>query len=352
LSNVTTGFHNSAIGFKALFSDIKGFGNTATGFRALYNNDNDGTGTGNGNTAVGDQSLFSNIDGFENTSVGRASLVNNVNSKNTAIGANSMQSNANGLGNTAIGWNSLQANSGGNFNSVLGYLGGSSISGSNNTALGANTNVSAGLSFATAIGAGASVTTNNTLVLGSVAPAISVAIGATTAADKLQVVGDIRVGTSGTNGCIKNFSGAGIMGTCSSDMRLKQNIRPFLPILGKLIQLRPVSYDWRSEEHPEFHFGSERANGLIAQEVEKVFPDMVATDERGYKAVNYSELPLLLLQAVRELKSENDTLRQERANDQQQLLETLRQQQQMIQQLQSELDGFKARLQPGNNLAK
>ena len=43
----------------------------------------------------------------------------------------------------------------------------------------------------------------------------------------LQVFGDIRVGTSGTNGCLKNFAGTGIIGTCSSDRRLKKNITPF-----------------------------------------------------------------------------------------------------------------------------
>jgi hypothetical protein len=81
---------------------------------------------------------------------------------------------------------------------------------------------------------------------------------------------------------------------------------PFAPVLDKVTQLQPVIYDWRAEEYPEYHFGSERTSGLIAQEVEKVFPNMVATDERGYKAVNYSQLPLLLLQALKDLKAEND----------------------------------------------
>src|SRR5437660_9112630 len=139
------------------------------------------------------------------------------------------------------------------------------------------------------------------MVLGD--PTVSVAIGTSAPATKLQVVGDIRVGTSGTNGCIQNFSGAPIMGTCSSDLRLKKNIQLFPPVLGKLIHLQPVSYEWRSDEHPEYHFGPERTTGLIAQEVEKDFPDMVAVDDRGYKAVNYTQLPLLLLQAVRELKA-------------------------------------------------
>jgi hypothetical protein len=363
----TVGYQNAAAGFNALFNNFDGYGNTATGFRSLYNNDNDHTGAGWGNTATGDQSMLNNVDGFANTGIGHFALMNNsIGSENTAVGKDSMSANQTGIRNTAVGVSSLQSttaggNSGfgyralagnvsGTNNTAIGFQAGTGISGNNNTVIGANANVGGGLTNASAIGSGASVTAGNTMVLGSTN--VSVVIGATTAADKLQVVGDIRVGTSGTNGCIKNFSGAGIVGTCSSDIRLKQNIQPFFPVLGKLIHLQPVSYEWRSDEHPEYHFGSERANGLIAQEVEKVFPDMVATDERGYKAVNYSELPLLLLQAVRELKAENDSLRQERASDQQHLLETLKQQQQIIRQLQSDLDGLKGRSPAENGRGK
>ena len=53
-----------------------------------------------------------------------------------------------------------------------------------------------------------------------------------TIADKLQVFGDIRVGTTGTNGCVKNFAGTGLIGTCSSDRRFKKDITPFAPMLG------------------------------------------------------------------------------------------------------------------------
>jgi hypothetical protein len=155
--------------------------------------------------------------------------------------------------------------------------------------------------------------------------------------DRLQVFGNIRVGTSGTNGCIKAFDGSMIGGTCSSDERLKTNIEPFEPLMSKLMQLRPVSYDWKADEHPEYHFGNERTSGLIAQQVEKVFPDMVATDERGYKAVNYSKLPLMLLQAVKELKEESDHRESE-------LMETVKQQQAQIQQLLSVVKEFQSRL--------
>jgi len=129
--------------------------------------------------------------------------------------------------------------------------------------------------------------------------------------DRLQVLGDVRVGTSGTNGCIKNFAGTGLAGTCSSDRRLKKNITPFGPVLEKVAALQPVHYFWRATEFPDRHFGNEQAAGLIAQDVEQVLPELVETDKDGFKAVNYSQLPLLTIQAVKELKAENDALKAE-----------------------------------------
>jgi len=129
--------------------------------------------------------------------------------------------------------------------------------------------------------------------------------GIPTAADRLQAFGDIRVGTSGTNGCLKNFAGTGIAGTCASDRRFKRDITPFGPALEKVTALQPVHYFWRAGEFPERHFGNTRNYGLIAQDVEQVLPELVATDSDGYKAVDYSELPLLTIQAVKELKAEN-----------------------------------------------
>jgi hypothetical protein len=62
-------------------------------------------------------------------------------------------------------------------------------------------------------------------------------------------------------------------------------------------------------EFPDRHFGNALNSGLIAQEVEKVFPEMVDTGIDGYKRVNYSELPYVTLAAVKELKAENDALK-------------------------------------------
>ena len=133
--------------------------------------------------------------------------------------------------------------------------------------------------------------------------------GIPTATDRLQVFGDIRVGTTGTNGCLLNFAGTGLVGSCSSDRRLKKNITPFAPMLDKVTALQPVHYFWRSDEFPARHFGNDQNYGLIAQDVEQVLPELVVTNEDGYKAVDYSKLPLLTIQAVKDLKAENDTLK-------------------------------------------
>ena len=193
------------------------------------------------------------------------------------------------------------------------------MSGNSNTFIGAYSGPASAtqLSNATAIGANAVVSASDSLVLGSIngvngaTASVNVGIGTTGPVDKLQVVGDIRVGTGGTYGCLKNYSGGTIAGTCSSDARFKTDVQPFAPLLSKLAQLQPVNFSWRVEEFPEKHFGTSRSYGLIAQEVEKVFPEMVGQDEGGYRTVDYSRLPLLLIQGVRELKAENDRLHEE-----------------------------------------
>jgi hypothetical protein len=138
----------------------------------------------------------------------------------------------------------------------------------------------------------------------------SVGIGLTGPLDRLHVFGDIRVGTSGTNGCLKNNNGGTITGTCSSDLRFKRDLVPFGQVLNKLTRLQPKYYFWRAAEFPEKQFGAAREAGLVAQEVERVLPELVSEDEQGYKQVDYSKLPLLMLQAIKELKTENDQLKQ------------------------------------------
>lgn len=127
-----------------------------------------------------------------------------------------------------------------------------------------------------------------------------VGIGDTTPSDKLDVNGDVRVGTSGSNGCLINNNGGAIIGTCSSDARFKRHITPVESVLKQITALQPRHFYWRISDFPSKGFGAERETGLIAQEVEQVLPELVTTDENGFKAINYSRLPLLTIQAIKE----------------------------------------------------
>jgi len=131
-----------------------------------------------------------------------------------------------------------------------------------------------------------------------------------TPAQLLDVAGTIRVGPNSVNyGCIEDRDGTVIAGSCSSDLRFKKNISSLGGILKKFTKLRPVNFYWRTDEFPAKQFGKSESFGLIAQEVEEIFPELVATDEQGFKLVNYSKLPLYTIQAVKELKAENDALK-------------------------------------------
>ncbi len=113
-------------------------------------------------------------------------------------------------------------------------------------------------------------------------------------------VGNIRVG-SGTTGCVRDADNTIIAGVCSSDERLKKDIRPFEgDMLARALKLRAVYYHWRTELMNATYAKSGEAYGLIAQEVEKVFPEMVTVGEEGYKAVDYGKLQYVLLGALKE----------------------------------------------------
>ncbi|MEO8637952.1 MAG: tail fiber domain-containing protein [Candidatus Taylorbacteria bacterium] len=138
----------------------------------------------------------------------------------------------------------------------------------------------------------------------------NIGIGTTNpSTNKLVVVGDIRVGTSGTNGCLQGFGGAALVGSCSSDIRLKKDIIPFTSVLDKFTQLQPVSYSWRNDEFPDRGFGTSRVSGLIADDVQNIFPELVGEDSQGYKTVSYGVgLQMLSIEAIKELKERNTSL--------------------------------------------
>lgn len=89
----------------------------------------------------------------------------------------------------------------------------------------------------------------------------------------------------------------------TSDSRYKKDVTDLKGSLDKLLKMRGVAYNWDKARNPEMGFGDEKQLGFIAQEVEKVLPEMVYTLENGYKAVNYTALIPVVVEAIKEQQS-------------------------------------------------
>jgi hypothetical protein len=88
--------------------------------------------------------------------------------------------------------------------------------------------------------------------------------------------------------------------TSSSDRRLKKNITVIPNALDNLMKIKGVSFDWRKDEFPHKQFSSDSQIGVIAQDVEAVCPEIVSTDNEGFKTVAYDRLTAILIESVKE----------------------------------------------------
>ena len=81
---------------------------------------------------------------------------------------------------------------------------------------------------------------------------------------------------------------------------IQKNIVPIKGALSKIKLLEAVNYYWKKDDFPEKHFTDEKQIGLIAQELEKIYPELVQTDANGYKTVDYSHITPILIEAIKE----------------------------------------------------
>jgi hypothetical protein len=226
-------------------------GPTATGFYALYSNT-----IGKLNTANGDYALASNTTGSRNTAVGYGPLGNDTTGGHNVA-----------YGNSALGNDN---NTSGERNIALGYSAAFNLTAGNNNVDIGNVGVAA---------------ESNTIRIGSQVPAVS-ADGSTQPAHKATFIAGIRGRTTGNANAIPVLiDSAGQLGTTSSSRRFKKEIKPMDQTSEAILGLRPVTFH-KSDgtATPQF--------GLIAEEVEKVNPDLVVRDDNGeiytvrYEAVN------------------------------------------------------------------
>ena len=135
----------------------------------------------------------------------------------------------------------------------------------------------------------------------------NVGIGAKDPGYGLDVVDDIN-----SDDCFRE-AGAQVAGTCTSDIRLKKNIKPLQGSLDKILELEPVEFEWKEgidELGGTIRYVEGRQVGLVAQDVEPVLPHLVH-ERNGYLSVEYNlEMQMMLVNAIQELKEENQELKQ------------------------------------------
>jgi hypothetical protein len=285
LARNTTGSDNTATGIAALFANTTGNNNTANGVDALFNNT-----SGGANTATGLNALLANTGGNNNTGDGVDSLQSNTTgNNNTASGAFALNRNTTGSGNTAQGNTALNKNTTGSNNTALGFLAGQNLTtGSNNVDIGAN-------------------------VVGAASEANTIRIGKQGTQKATFVAGISGVPVTGST-VVVNASGK--LGVATSSARFKQAIKPLDKASETILALKPVSFRYKSEIDPE---GIPQF-GLIAEEVEKVNPDLVGRDENGeVNTVRYEAVNAMLLNEFLKEHSEVQQLKAVVAQQQKQI---------------------------------
>jgi hypothetical protein len=274
-----TGANNTATGAGALLSNTSGFNNTAGGTLALFSNTE-----GDSNTAYGLATLFANTTGAQNTAVGLSALTHNTEGGgNTAVGLIALSNNTTGSANTAVGSNALGNNDGNQNTAVGAFALGNNVNASNNIALGS----SAGTGITTA---------DNVICIGTAGQNVanSCYIG--------QIFG---VTSSGGTGVFINADGK--LGTATSSLRFKEQITPMDSTSEVLFALKPVTFRYKKEIDP----AGLSQFGLVAEEVEKVNPDLVVRDKDGKPySVRYDQVNAMLLN---EFLKEHRTLQEQGA---------------------------------------
>jgi Chaperone of endosialidase len=305
-ANNTTGNNNTAVGFFALNSNTTGYDNTANGAFALEFNT-----TGFSNTANGDTALLNNTTGNVNTATGvNALFYNTTGSYNTAIGFAALVVNDAGSANTANGAYALYSNEIGNYNTATGQGSLFSNTGSNNTAYGSNAlfyNTTGNSNIALGDSAGINLTTGtNNIDIGNKGKAGEVnkiRIGTTGIQKATFIAGISGVTVPSGVGVIINTDGK--LGTVVSSQRFKDAIKPMDKASEAVLLLQPITFRYKHELDPE---GIPQF-GLLAEEVEKVNPDLVARDREGKPySVRYEAVNAMLL---------NEFLKEHRKNEKQ-----------------------------------
>jgi uncharacterized coiled-coil protein SlyX len=301
---------NTADGDHALFSITSGTANTAVGWHSLSSNT-----AGSFNTGLGAGALALNTVEDSNTAVGTAALLLNTGgTSNTAVGRTAMLNNSTGNENTAVGVGALSACTTGGFNTAIGGIAGAAITtGQFNTIIGDI----AGLFVTTA---------SNTICIGGSGINVS----------NTCQIGNIRgIQTVNNDALPVVIDSAGQLGTQSSSGRYKKDVKPMDKSSEAVLALKPVTFHYKSDKtnRPEF--------GLIAEDVAKVNPNLVAHQDGQIYTVRYEAVNAMLLneflKAHKQLEAQDATIAE--------LKSTVAQQQKGMEALTAQVQKVSAQMQ-------
>ena len=271
--------------------------NVAEGTNALFS-----LTTGTANTAIGVNTLFHNSDGSSNTAVGDAALVSNTHgNSNTATGFRALFKNTTGPGSTAVGSQALFSSTGlTGYNTAIGFAAlQNNISGSDNVALGRD----AGINHSTGDD---NIYIRNDGLANEVG---TIRIGTQIVHSSTYIAGIANTTLTTNTAPVVVDTTTGQLGhaMATSSQRFKDDIKPMAKASEAILSLKPVTFHYKQEfdptRSPQF--------GLVAEEVEKINPDLVTRGHDGkaygvrYEAVNAMLLNEFLKehQTVQELKS-------------------------------------------------
>ena len=314
LANLESGIGNTAVGFEALKAEDDGDHNTAIGYQALVAQ----TGTSGtvANTAVGYKALDGILTGTANVAVGANALggADGAENENVGIGLNAGLNLNNGSNNIAIGSNTTFSTAAASNQVVIGK-----------DAVGvANNSVTLGNADTTAVymaqDSGATVHASVIVVGDGTADAPSVQLGSAndgffhhTAGVKV-LVNNLNEALFANGGDFHSDGDVIAFSTTISDKRLKDNVVTIESPIDKIKKLRGVEYVWNIGKRK-----GQKDLGVIAQEVEKVIPEIVKeklmpfiddTDTK-YKTVDYEKLTAVLIEGMKDQQDQIDDLRKQ-----------------------------------------
>jgi hypothetical protein len=251
-------------------------GNTAEGEDALFSL----TANGAENTALGFHGLFSNQTGRANTATGFEALNDNTSGiQNTATGVGALERNETGSQNTACGYGALSSNTIGVDNIALGFAAGSRLNtGSQNIDIG-NVGVAG---------------ERGTIRIGDLSQ------------ERTFIAGISAVAVTGSPVVV---GGGGQLGVAASSQQFKDDIKPMEKASETILALKPVTFHYKKNIDP----ARTAQFGLVAEDVEKINPDLVVHDQAGKPySVRYDQVNAMLLneflKAHRRLEEQDATI--------------------------------------------